>query len=124
MSAAAKNIRERSSVNTASAVPTIYRPSERPVVTPELLPPGNGTARLNGNRHVSEIQVKELFVSSRELYPFDATGGIVLRLVFVGGPDLRFFLCELGNQTFLDLVSVCTQMFGVPILADPGKRRQ
>ena len=73
------------------------------------------------NGHASDL--KELIVASRERFPFDAIGGVVLRLLFVGGPDLSFFLSELGNPTFLELVSVCTQMFGIPVLANPRRTR-
>lgn len=66
--------------------------------------------------HASELSV------GSERLPFDATGGILLRLVFSGGPNLSFFLCELGSPVFLELVSVCTQMFGTPLLADPRRR--
>lgn len=114
-------------------IPSLNRTELGDSIAPAVLPHGivvapnlvadrrNAEACSRHSGHASE-RVTELLVSSRELYPFDAIGGVVLRLVFVGGPDLGFFLSELGNPTFLELVSVCTQMFGIPVLADPKYR--
>jgi hypothetical protein len=87
-----------------------------------LVVPNRPNPNKQQDRAASKV-VKELFVSSLERYPFSAVSGIVLRLVFPGGPDLGFFLCDLGNPTFLELVSVCSSLFGVPTLADPRRRQ-
>lgn len=56
--------------------------------------------------------------------PIKSSDRVLVRVCFPeGGPELHFFVCELETEVVAQIVSVCTQLYGVPVI-HPSTFRQ
>jgi hypothetical protein len=116
-----KFLKANSSVAVSSVeAPTSTDRSESDSITPGLPPSGIATRNHfptngNGNGHVSPRVTSPLKESP--LASFLKKGDFLIHLQFPNsGPCLSFFWFEMQNGTANKLLTVCTQLFGTPLL--------